>query len=500
MEKNKGLQIVKDTLKEAKTYQHAAGVLQYDQETICPPAAMEEQGEIVGLMYNKAYALTRSPEFMEAVKSLYEEHLEELDPYDAANISYFYRDFKKNEAITPELQLEFSRITNKGFVAWLNGKKKADYKEFLPALKEITEMEKKKVELSSVKFEAPYDFVLDTYEEGVTSADLDLFFGKFKERMIPLLKEIQASKKNIRTDFLSRQVPREGQIRLACKLMDIIGMDPDRRALTESEHPFTDGYSYNDVRITTHYYDDAFTSSMYSVIHEGGHALFEQWQPKENFDHYLNHKTMGQHESVSRFYENRIGRSRGFAHLIYPTLCEVFPEAMRDVSEKELYEALNVVTPSLIRTESDEFTYTFHIIIRYEIERDIMEGKIDLAHLDQIWSDKYAEYLGVRPENDREGLLQDMHWSEGYGYFPTYALGNMYNSMYFNAMNQEFDVDDMVSQGKLDVVLDWMKEHVFKKADQLDPKPWIKDITGRDLTVDDFLDYLEEKYRGIYQI
>ena len=173
---------------------------------------------------------------------------------------------------------------------------------------------------------------------------------------------------------------------------------------------------------------------------------------------------------------------------------------MRDVSEKELYEALNVVTPSLIRTESDEFTYTFHIIIRYEIERDIMEGKIDLAHLDQIWSDKYAEYLGVRPENDREGLLQDMHWSEGYGYFPTYALGNMYNSMYFNAMNQEFDVDDMVSQGKLDVVLDWMKEHVFKKADQLDPKPWIKDITGRDLTVDDFLDYLEEKYRGIYQI
>ena len=500
MEKNKGLQIVKDTLKEAKTYQHAAGVLQYDQETICPPAAMEEQGEIVGLMYNKAYALTRSPEFMEAVKSLYEEHLEELDPYDAANISYFYRDFKKNEAITPELQLEFSRITNKGFVAWLNGKKKADYKEFLPALKEITEMEKKKVELSPVKFEAPYDFVLDTYEEGVTSADLDLFFGKFKERMIPLLKEIQASKKNIRTDFLSRQVPREGQIRLAEKLMDIIGMDPDRRALTESEHPFTDGYSYNDVRITTHYYDDAFTSSMYSVIHEGGHALFEQWQPKENFDHYLNHKTMGQHESVSRFYENRIGRSRGFLHLIYPTLCEVFPEAMRDVSEKELYEALNVVTPSLIRTESDEFTYTFHIIIRYEIERDIMEGKIDLAHLDQIWSDKYAEYLGVRPENDREGLLQDMHWSEGYGYFPAYALGNMYNSMYFNAMNQEFDVDDMVSQGKLDVVLDWMKEHVFKKADQLDPKPWIKDITGRDLTVDDFLDYLEEKYRGIYQI
>jgi carboxypeptidase Taq len=207
---------------------------------------------------------------------------------------------------------------------------------------------------------------------------------------------------------------------------------------------------------------------------------------------------MGQHESVSRFYENIIGRSEAFVHLIYPVLRELMPDTMSDVTERELYEALNVVQPSLVRTEADEFTYTFHVIIRYEIEKEMVNGDLDLKRLPEIWNEKYREYLGVVPENDRDGVLQDMHWSSGFGYFPTYALGNMYNAMYYNRMQQDFDVMQAVSSGDMARILDWMKANVFAKADRMDPKPWIHEITGRDFTPDDFIDYLEKKYGDLY--
>ena len=251
--------------------------------------------------------------------------------------------------------------------------------------------------------------------------------------------------------------------------------------------------------MTTHYYPNAFASSMYSIIHEGGHALFGQLQPAEHHDHHIdNRMTMGQHESVSRFYENRIGRSRAFISLIYPKMKEIFPGLLDGVSEEEVYEALNIVEPSLIRTESDEFTYTFHIIIRYEIEKAFMSGEAKTEDLPRLWNEKYEKYLGVRPAGDADGVLQDVHWSFGFGYFPTYALGNMYNAMYFNRMKSELDVDHLIRSGDFGAVNGWMKENVFSKANVLAPKEWIKDITGREFTPKDFLDYLEEKYGELY--
>ena len=216
---------------------------------------------------------------------------------------------------------------------------------------------------------------------------------------------------------------------------------------------------------------------MYSIIHEGGHALFDQNQPAENHDHFIiDGKTMGMHESVSRFYENRIGRSESFAEFVYPKVCELFPDAMDGVSEKEFYEGLNVVKPTLIRTESDEFTYTFHIIIRYEIEKALFAGEIKVE------------------------ALQDVHWASGFGYFPTYAIGNFYNAMYYNRMKQEVAVEDAIREGNFEPVNSWMINHVFAKADKLSPQEWIKDITGREFTPVDFLDYLEEKYSKIYEL
>ena len=485
------------TLAAAEKYAHAAAVLSYDQETICPEKAMEEQGEVGAMLQTEAFRLIKGEAFISALKNLHG-HTDELDEFDAAAVEKHYRSFEKTANITPEMNHEFALVYNRAFVNWLEAKNKADFSVFAPSLKEVRDIEIRKVGLRDSRMDNIYDNLLDDYEKGMTTGILDETFSRCAARLRPLLKKIMSGGKEIRTDFLSRPVSDAQQAEMARYLMEVLKYDFSRGAFTTTEHPFTSKLGRNDIRITTHYHADSFASSMYSIIHESGHALFEMLSPSENDDHHLDGKTMGQHESVSRFYENRIGRSEAFIHLIYPKTCEIFPQVMHDVSEREFYEAMNLVTPSLIRTEADEFTYTFHIIIRYEIEKLILSGEAAIEDLPRIWNDKYEEYLGIRPENDREGVLQDTHWTFGFGYFPTYALGNMYNAMYFHRMEKDLDIDALVRAGDFDAVNGWMKENVFKKADRLDPGAWLREITGKEFAPDDFLDYLEEKYSGLY--
>ena len=207
---------------------------------------------------------------------------------------------------------------------------------------------------------------------------------------------------------------------------------------------------------------------------------------------------MGMHESVSRFYENVIGRSRAFIHLVYPKLCEIFPEVFFDVSERELYEAVNVAVPSLIRVDADELTYTLHVAIRYEIEKELIDGNLSVKDVPACWNSKYKEYLGVVPENDREGVLQDSHWSSDFGYFPTYAMGNYYNAMYALRMKEDISLETVLESGDFATINAWMAEHVFQKADRLDVAEWMLDITGKPISADAFLCYLEAKYSDLY--
>ena len=487
------------TLAAAEKYAHAAAVLSYDQETICPEKAMEEQGEVGAMLQTEAFRLIKGEAFISALKNLHG-HTDELDEFDAAAVEKHYRSFEKTANITPEMNHEFALVYNRAFVNWLEAKNKADFSVFAPSLKEVRDIEIRKVGLRDSRIDNIYDNLLDDYEKGMTTGVLDETFSRCAARLRPLLKKIMSGGKEIRTDFLSRPVSDAQQAEMARYLMEVLKYDFSRGAFTTTEHPFTSKLGRNDIRITTHYHADSFASSMYSIIHESGHALFEMLSPSENDDHHLDGKTMGQHESVSRFYENRIGRSEAFVRLIYPKVKEIFPDVMADVTERELYEALNVVQPSLIRTEADEFTYTFHIIIRYEIEKMIVDGTVSIQDLPRIWNEKYEEYLGVRPESDRDGVLQDVHWSSGFGYFPTYALGNMYNAMYMNRMKQELDLDAAIASGSLKEINDWMQTNVFARANLLAPKDWIREITGRSFTPDDFLDYLEEKYSRLYEL
>ncbi|MBQ8935131.1 MAG: carboxypeptidase M32 [Oscillospiraceae bacterium] len=491
---------VKAVLKEARRYQHAVSVLNFDQETICPPAAMEEQGETIAFLGNQSFRLTKQEDFIQAANDLYD-HREELEPLDRAMAESLRRTYDKTKNLTPELEHAHALVYQKGFVDWLKAKEQGAFDLFAPSLKAVRAAQLEEIELRENRLPDTYDEMLSDYERGITRADLDKCFDACKARLIPLLRRIQASPKQIRTDFLSRTVTDESQKKMAEYLLHTIGFDFNRGTFATTEHPFTAGLARDDVRVTTHYYPDQFASNMYSIIHEGGHALFEQLTPGAHYDHFISgDKTMGQHESVSRFYENIIGRSEAFVHLIYPNVCEIFPEVMADVTERELYEALNGVRPSLIRTEADEFTYTFHIIIRYEMEKMIVDGTAALEDLPRIWNEKYREYLGVTPENHREGILQDVHWSSGFGYFPTYALGNLYNAMYYNRRNEDFDVPAAVGAGDFGKINGWMREHVFQKADVLSPKQWLREVTGRELTTEDFLDYLEEKYSRLYEL
>ena len=496
------LEYVKQVLARAELYDHAVNVLSYDQETICPIDAMEEQGEVLAFMNNQSYKLIKEPAFIEAAEYLFE-HRGELEEFDRVMAEQLHRNYLQSKNVTPELQHEFMLTFNRAFVNWSKAREGSDYKLFAPSLKEVADTNMRMIELRGADAvgDTPYDTLLDDYERGMTSAVLDETFGACKERLIPLLEKIQKSPKKIRTDFMSRTVEEEQQAKMAKWLLTQIGYNFNRGAITTSEHPFTAGLGRNDIRVTTHYYPNQFQASMYSAIHEGGHALFDQNQPQKNYDYFITDgKTMGMHESVSRFYENRIGRSESFVHFIYPKVCETLPQAMEGVSEKEFYEALNVVRPTLVRTESDEFTYTFHIIIRYEIEKALFAGEISVEDIPAMWNRKYKEYLGIEPTSDRVGVLQDVHWSSGFGYFPTYAIGNFYNSMYYNRMKQEIDVEATIREGNFEPLNSWMTEHVFAKADRLSPREWIRDITGREFTPVDFLDYLEEKYSKIYEL
>ncbi|MBO4416404.1 MAG: carboxypeptidase M32 [Lachnospiraceae bacterium] len=499
------LESLNSTLELIEKYYHACAIVGYDMETICPEKGMEEQGEIESLLSNEAFKLRKDDKFIEAAEYLYE-HRDELDPLDQVLVKQLHRGYLQDKNITPEKQMEFSLIYNKAFVDWSNARKESNFSLFADSFAAVDKAGKEAISLRENDPDdepglSVYDKMLNDYERGMTSKRLDATFERCKEVLIPLLKKITASKKVIRRDFLSIEVTDEQQKKMADYLLSVMDFDFSRGAYTTSEHPFTNGLAKNDTRVTTHYYPTQFASSMYSIIHEGGHALFEQLQPEEDYEHHIQgFKTLGMHESVSRFYENRIGRSKAFIHLIYPKVCEIFPQVMDGVSEEELYLALNIAEPSLIRTEADEFTYTLHIIIRYEIEKEIVGGTLAINDIPKRWREKYNEYLGIEPSTDREGVLQDVHWSSGFGYFPTYAIGNMYNSMYYSCMKKDIDIDAAVSAGDFKTINEWMRTHVFAKADRLDPADWIKDLTGRDFTPEDFLDYIVEKYSGIYEL
>lgn len=494
----KNLKSLYRILATGRRYEHALGILYFDLSTIAPSNAMSEEGETMSYFENQYFKLITSKKAKELIVYLHE-HKDELEERDRVLANQLYEEYSKTKNVSPATQLRWSRIYNRAYEDWLKAKNAGKFSKFEKSLSKVITASRENVSLRENALPDLYDNLLNDCEKGMLTEDLDRFFGELRDGLTELLGKIRSSGHVIRRDFLSRRVPVHKQREFSDYLLKLNGFDFDRGCITTTEHPFTSDISKDDARVTTHYHENMFISNMYSVIHEGGHAIFMQNEPDEDYDHYINDSiTNGMHESVSRFYENVIGRSEEYISLIYPKIMELFGEELGDVSERELYEAVNIVEPSLIRTEADEVTYGLHIVIRYEMEKMICSGRISVKEIPETWNRLYGEYLGVTPKNDAEGVLQDVHWSSGFGYFPSYAIGNAYNAIYSQRMEKEIGLRRCIAAGDFGKIKSWMKDNVFAKANILEPKEWLRDITGKDLTASDFIAYLNEKYSGIY--
>ena len=485
-------------LDEAEAYYRCIGKVDFDMQCVAPPEGMAQAGSDEAILGKRVYALLHSKRYEKLLTSLHEDP-GELTKVQRRVVEVLWRNHAKTKNQTARFAYEMDLAFSRSYDSWLRAKQASDFSLFRDSFAAVVDYTRRAIDLRDEKPEGYYNACLDDYEKGGSEAQLDVFFSALKARILPLIRQITEKGKPIRSDFLRRRCPVPQQEAFSRVLLELEGLRPSALVLMPTEHPFTTNFGPNDVRVTTHYYEDRFVSNIFSTLHEGGHALFMQNEPEEFYvNHLADSMTSAMHETISRFYENLIGRSEAFIRFVYPRLKEVSPEVMEGVSERELYEAVNIASPGLIRMEADELTYSIHILIRYEIEKALINGDVTVDDVPGIWNAKYKEYLGLDVPDDARGCLQDVHWSGSFGYFPSYALGNAYGVQILQAMERDFDVFAAVEAGELGRIAEWLKERVFSTASLTDPDEWIRAVTGESLNANYFLDYLEEKFKRIY--
>ena len=498
MERNEALEKLAELQKKLYAYQAADSALYLDGTTVAPRDTAEGRGVALGILAGERHKLFSAPEVGELLDFLWEQK-DELDHPVRRQVEELRRSYAQLTRIPADEYMEYAMLTNEASDVWHKAKEAGDFEMFRPCLEKLVAF--------NIKFagyydssKAPYDALLNEYERGVDMKYLDEFFGTLRQRIVPLIHAI-GEKEQPDDSFLRRHYPAEAQRKFSDYLMEVLGLDRAHCTIGETEHPYTLEFNNKDVRITTNYDEDNVNFSMYSVIHEGGHAKYELGISDDvQYTCLAGGVSMGVHESQSRFYENLIGRSLPFIQAIFPKMQELFPEQLGDVTAEQFYRAVNKAQPSLIRTEADELTYCLHIMVRYEIEKQLIGGTLEVKDVPEAWNKLYKEYLGVDVPDDKQGCLQDSHWSGGaFGYFPSYALGSAYGAQMLKNMEQDIDVWGPVSQGDLSQVSGWLKEKVHKFGGLLEPADVVKNACGQfDPTV--FADYLEKKYTELYQL
>ena len=480
-------------------YNHALGVVYLDATTVAPSDTWEGRGKTMEIMSEIMYNLIADPANEELLGYL-EAHKDQLDPQKVREVEVLRKQYDQIHRIPAQEYIEYNVLQNDAQVAWEKAKNEDNFASFAPYLEKIVMFNRKFAGYYNPDL-APYDALLNEYEEGLTMETLDAFFAQLREVIVPLIAKVQAAQP-IEDGFLFKHYPVEIQRKFSDYLMEVLGMDRSHSTIAETEHPYTTNFNNKDVRITTHYHEDNLVSSMYSVIHEGGHALYELGADDcYNYTVLSGGVSMSLHESQSRFYENIIGRSEPFIRAIFPKVKEFFPEQLEGVDTEQFYRAVNKAEPSLIRTEADELTYCLHVMVRYEIEKQLIGGTLEVKDVPAEWARLYKQYLGVDVPNDKEGCLQDSHWSGGMiGYFPSYALGSAYGVQMLRKMEEDLgDIWSDVEKGDLSKVTGWLKEKIHRHASFRKPGELFEPVCGKfDAGV--FTDYLTEKYTKLYNL
>ncbi|MFX1248896.1 MAG: carboxypeptidase M32 [Promethearchaeota archaeon] len=475
-------------------------ILDWDFETYMPTKGVDQRAEELAMIASLKHGRIANPKIGELVKEI-KNHpkYSSLSEEEKREIYLIERKHKMESKVPKELVESIAKQIPISIAAWKKAKKDSNYLLFKPELDKILDLTKKKAFYLNPDKE-PFDALVEKYEPGMNSSQFTILFDELKEGLIPIIQKCVKSPKQPDLSLIKRNCPIGIQKKLSKNIAELVHYDLERGRIDETEHPFTTGY-FDDVRITTHYYEENFSDSFYSVLHEAGHGLYEQnLLQKYKYQFVGESASYGIHESQSRFIENLIGRSLEFWEFYLPQLKKMTGDIFSEVELDPFVHAINEVKPSKIRVTADEVTYGLHIIIRFEIERDLLSGKITTDQLPELWNSKYKEYLDVNIENDSEGVLQDIHWSGGsFSYFPSYTMGNIYNTQILAQMAKEItDYKDLIRKGELKPIIDWLIENVHSSVNLYDPPELIKKITGEEINPKYFINYLEEKYSKLY--
>lgn len=413
-----------------------------------------------------------------------------------------WRDFSRAKKLPSAFVIRLSRECSLAQQAWVTAREESRFSKFLPSLRTIISLKREEADYLGYR-NSPYDALLDTYEPGATIGQLAPLFTELRERLVVLLRKVQASGVAVDDTCLHQRFDQAKQIEFGRLVLVAMGYDFERGRLDLSAHPFTTSFHPTDVRVTTRVFEKDLPSCLFSCIHEGGHGLYDQGLDPRYYGSPLGESvSLGIHESQSRLWENCVGRSRAFWHCFYPILQQTFPQQLGTVPLDLFYAAINRASPSLIRVEADELTYNLHIMLRVEIEQALIENRVQPDDLPELWNEKMQSYLGIVPEQDAEGVLQDVHWSMGaFGYFPTYTLGNLYAVQFFEQAKQELpQLEEHIAAGQLVPLRRWLEQKIHRWGRMFTPDHLARRVTGKGVSPEPFLHYLEGKYRELYQL
>lgn len=493
-------------LKEISVLSSIGSVLGWDERTGMPVKGAGHRGDQAAMVAGMVHARFTSEKIGELIEKA-EGEVKGMasDSVEGANVREVKRRYGRQKKLPSSLVEEMSKTTVMSEQAWAGARKANDYGAFKPWLKKMYELKHQEIACYGIETEA-YDALLEDYEPGEKAANLRKVFEGLRGPLVELVGKIgEASKrgKAAPMEILMRKYPQGGQERFARKAASAIGFDFEGGALAVSTHPFCSGMGPGDVRMTTRYDEDYFGDAFFGVLHESGHALYEQGLPSEHYGTPAGEAiSLGIHESQSRMWENLVGRSRSFWQHFMPGLRAEFPEATKGVSDDEWYRAINDVRPSLIRVESDEATYNLHILLRFELETALLEKTLGVDDLPGAWAEKMKKYLGIEVPSDREGCMQDVHWSAGLvGYFPTYTLGNLYAAQFFEQARKDLgDLDGMFAKGDFAPLLGWLRKNIHAWGQRLRAPELVQKVTGKGLSADALLTHLRKKAGEVYGV
>ena len=482
---------------------HLSGVMStlgWDQEVMMPAGASEARAKQIAALAGVIHERMTDPALGDCLSELKEKDFDVLSEVERCNIREAQRSYVLETKVSKRLVQELAELSSRGHGIWVMARQQNKFADFAPVLKRFLELKTEWAQCVSPDLKV-YDANIDLFERGTTMAMITPIFERLKQELIPLIHAIQDHSYQPDTSFLQGRFALDKQEALARKISQDIGFNFDQGRIDVSVHPFCGGSHPTDVRITTRYKDSNFVESLYSVIHETGHALYEQGRPHELGDLPASESlTMGIHESQSLFWERMIAQSKPFCSHYFDTIRAAFPENLRSATVDSFYRAINTCKPDFIRVEADEVTYPLHIILRYEIEKGLFEGSMQVDDLPHIWNELMQKYLGITPPTDALGVLQDSHWSGGaFGYFPSYTLGAMYACQFYKTLlNEQPDTESNIAKGNFAPVKDWLNEKIHRQGRLYTPQELVQRVSGEALDADYFINYLKSKYSEIY--